>query len=85
MQLHESSATEAPETRVIFVRHGETVWNTENRMMGQLNSPLTTKGQQQVLALGQRLKPYPVSALYSSDLGRAVQCKLRRLLQMPAD
>jgi probable phosphoglycerate mutase len=62
-----------PETRVIFVRHGETQWNTQARMMGQLNSPLTPKGEQQVLALGERLKPYPISALYSSDLGRAMQ------------
>ncbi len=60
-------------TQVIFVRHGETVWNTEGRMMGQLNSPLTPKGEQQVLALGSRLKSHAISALYSSDLGRAMQ------------
>lgn len=61
------------ETHVIFIRHGETVWNTEGRMMGQQNSPLTKVGEQQVLALGERLTTYPISALYSSDLGRAMQ------------
>lgn len=67
------NASQPKETRVIFVRHGETLWNTQGRMMGQLNSPLTSKGEQQVLALGARLKAYPISALYSSDLGRAMQ------------
>lgn len=61
------------ETQVIFIRHGEAVWNTEGRMMGQLNSPLTAKGEQQALAIGERLKFHSISALYSSDLGRTMQ------------
>jgi len=27
-----------------ILRHGETLWNAENRMQGELNSPLTEKG-----------------------------------------
>ncbi len=27
-----------------ILRHGETAWNAENRMQGELNSPLTAKG-----------------------------------------
>ncbi len=30
-----------------ILRHGETVWNAENRMQGELNSPLTPNGLQQ--------------------------------------
>ncbi len=32
---------------VFFVRHGETVWNVENKICGATDSPLTDKGRQQ--------------------------------------
>jgi broad specificity phosphatase PhoE len=41
--------------------------------MGHLDSPLTPLGIQQAQALGHRLKTVGFDALYSSDLGRAVQ------------
>lgn len=58
---------------LIAVRHGETEWNVEGREMGQLDSPLTTRGVRQAEALAQRLSLLNIDALYSSDLGRAVQ------------
>jgi broad specificity phosphatase PhoE len=30
-----------------FVRHGETVWNVENKICGATDSPLTERGHQQ--------------------------------------
>jgi broad specificity phosphatase PhoE len=60
-------------TNVIFIRHGQTVWNTERREMGQLDSPLSEKGKKQAEALAKRLQKVQFSALYSSDLGRALQ------------
>ena len=30
---------------IYILRHGETTWNAENRMQGELNSPLTDKGK----------------------------------------
>lgn len=60
-------------TRVIIVRHGETEWNIKGIRQGHLDSPLTEKGLAQAKALGQRLARERFSALYSSDLGRAVQ------------
>jgi broad specificity phosphatase PhoE len=59
--------------KLIAVRHGETEWNAELREMGHLDSPLTPLGIQQAQALGRRLKNLGFDALYSSDLGRAVQ------------
>lgn len=60
-------------TQLIFIRHGETHWNTEKRYMGHLNSPLTETGLKQAEAVAKRLQHINFDALYSSDLGRAVQ------------
>ena len=59
--------------KLIAVRHGETEWNVELREMGHLDSALTPLGIQQAEALGHRLNKLGFDALYSSDLGRAVQ------------
>jgi 2,3-bisphosphoglycerate-dependent phosphoglycerate mutase len=58
-------------TQLILIRHGETLWNTERRMQGQLDSPLTERGLWQACRLGERLRAMPFAALYSSDLPRA--------------
>lgn len=36
---------------VYFVRHGQTVWNVENKICGATDSPLTDKGRQQAADL----------------------------------
>jgi probable phosphoglycerate mutase len=58
--------------RLIAVRHGETEWNVQRREMGQLDSALTALGRQQAERLAQRLRGARLDALYTSDLGRAV-------------
>jgi 2,3-bisphosphoglycerate-dependent phosphoglycerate mutase len=60
-------------TQVILVRHGETEWNIARIRQGHLDSRLTEKGIAQAQALAQRLAREKFTALYSSDLGRAVQ------------
>jgi 2,3-bisphosphoglycerate-dependent phosphoglycerate mutase len=59
-------------THVIIVRHGQTQWNIHKIRQGHLDSELTDKGEAQARALGQRLARESFTALYSSDLGRAV-------------
>src|SRR5258708_21836272 len=39
-----------------MLRHGETAWNTERRMQGTKNSPLTERGRAQAVAMGRALK-----------------------------
>ena len=58
-------------TRIILLRHGETVWNVEGRYQGHLDSPLTATGEAQAHALAERLAGQSFARLYSSDLGRA--------------
>ena len=59
--------------RLIAIRHGETEWNVQGREMGQLDSPLTPRGRRQAQAIADRLSREYFSALYCSDLGRAVE------------
>ena len=58
-------------TVLILIRHGETLWNTELRMQGSLDSDLTPKGELQIKALGEWMKEVPFDYLYCSDSGRA--------------
>ena len=60
-------------TEIIFIRHGETEWNSQKRMQGHSNSDLSSVGQAQIQALGQWMKNVPFDLIYSSDSMRAKQ------------
>lgn len=55
-----------------ITRHGQTEWNTQRRMQGWEDSPLTKTGIEQAKRLGNRLKNSKIDLIYSSPLGRAV-------------
>ena len=59
------------DTVLILIRHGETLWNTQLRMQGSLDSDLTPKGETQIKALGEWMKEVPFDYLYCSDTPRA--------------
>ncbi len=59
--------------RVLLIRHGETVWNAEMKFQGHRDVPLSDNGIKQAKALAERLNKQEISAVYSSDLGRAIQ------------
>jgi broad specificity phosphatase PhoE len=42
--------------RLIFVRHGETAYNAENRLQGQRDTPLNARGREQARAIGGTLR-----------------------------
>lgn len=58
-------------TTLYITRHGETEWNTEGRMQGWNDSPLTNLGITQANWLYERLKDIDFNAIYSSPTGRA--------------
>ncbi len=60
-------------TLITMVRHGQTEWNAQGRMQGHLDSPLTPLGRRQAQALAEALDPEAFAAIYSSDLGRALE------------
>lgn len=59
--------------RLCIVRHGETAWNAEHRVQGQLDIPLNDIGLRQAQAVAGKLKEERFDAIYSSDLSRARQ------------
>lgn len=60
-------------TRIIAVRHGETAWNVDSRIQGQQDIGLNDTGRWQARRVGAALAGEPITAVYSSDLGRAHQ------------
>ncbi|MDZ7592929.1 MAG: histidine phosphatase family protein [Rubrivivax sp.] len=58
-------------TRVFALRHGQTAWNAERRIQGQLDVPLDDTGRWQAARLAQALAEEGLAAIYSSDLQRA--------------
>jgi len=69
-----------PATRLYALRHGETEWNVETRIQGNLNICLNDKGHEQAARLGaalaKRHQHEPITAIYSSDLWRAYDTAL---------
>ena len=64
----------ADPTTLLLLRHGETEWNLSGRWQGQAaDTPLTDLGREQARIVAGRLRSYPISAIYSSDLVRALE------------
>jgi probable phosphoglycerate mutase len=58
---------------IYLVRHGQTKWNAEGLLQGQRDEPLNEQGEKQARQLKETLKDISFSAIYSSDLSRAIQ------------
>lgn len=58
-------------TRIIAIRHGETAWNADSRIQGQRDVGLNETGRWQARRVGAALAGEEITAVYSSDLGRA--------------
>ncbi len=58
-------------TRIVAVRHGETAWNVQTRIQGQIDIGLNARGQQQARRLARALSHERFDAVYASDLQRA--------------
>lgn len=60
-------------TKIIFVRHGQTLWNLEMKYQGHTDIALSQLGIEQAHRVSDRLNIEDFSAVYSSDLVRAYE------------
>lgn len=60
-------------TRILAIRHGETAWNVDTRIQGQLDIGLNDKGRWQAQRAALALQHEDIAAIYSSDLSRAFE------------
>jgi broad specificity phosphatase PhoE len=59
--------------RLWLVRHGATLWNSEQRFCGHSNVALSEQGYEQAHWLTEFLRSIPIRTIYASDLLRARQ------------
>jgi len=68
----EESNQKGMKQTLLFIRHGQTTWNAEHRLPGQLPGiTLDDTGRQQAARLADALSVLPISAVISSPLERA--------------
>src|ERR1041385_405920 len=60
-------------TNVFLVRHGQSKGNAERRFGGHTATPLSARGHKQAEATARTLKSESITAIYSSDLARALE------------
>jgi alpha-ribazole phosphatase len=59
--------------QLCLIRHGQTDWNIDGRYQGQSDVPLNKFGRVQARRLAMHLQDHDFSAIYTSDLGRAME------------
>jgi 2,3-bisphosphoglycerate-dependent phosphoglycerate mutase len=61
--------------QVVLLRHGESVWNKENRFTGWTDVDLSDRGKEEALEAGRRLRAHGFSfdVAYTSVLKRAIR------------
>jgi broad specificity phosphatase PhoE len=60
-------------TSILFVRHGCTDWNRENRIQGRADIPLSNEGRCQIEGLLPTISEFSPQSVYSSPVLRAQQ------------
>jgi len=72
---------------LVLIRHGETVYNAEDRLQGQREIPLTERGQREAEQLGEQLKAEGIRphVLYSSPIVRALTTAEKLNFEVPIE
>jgi 2,3-bisphosphoglycerate-dependent phosphoglycerate mutase len=66
--------------KLVLVRHGQSLWNLQNRFTGWVDVPLTAVGETEARRAGERLRGMTFDVAYTSALSRA-QETLRLILE----
>ncbi|ASJ10203.1 phosphoglycerate mutase [Thermococcus sp. P6] len=60
-------------SKLVLVRHGESLWNRLNLFTGWVDVPLSDRGIEEALRAGELLKDYRFDVVFTSELIRAIQ------------
>ena len=63
----------SPMPLLVIVRHGQSVWNLENRFTGEVDVALTPLGREEARSAGRKLKGISFSQAFTSVLQRAIE------------
>ncbi|KXB98600.1 MAG: phosphoglyceromutase [Chlorobi bacterium NICIL-2] len=58
---------------LILLRHGESVWNKENRFTGWVDVDLSDRGEEEARRAGELLRTIPIDVVFTSALRRAIR------------
>ena len=70
---------------LIVLRHGESVWNKENKFTGWVDVGLSEKGEQEALLAGKKLQKYNFDNVITSDLKRTKKTAILLLKERPLE
>jgi len=69
----------------IVLRHGESVWNKENKFTGWVDVGLSEKGEQEAVAAGEKLQKFNFDNVITSDLKRTKKTAILLLKDRPIE
>ena len=78
--------TQMLSSRLVLVRHGQSIWNFENRFTGSTDVPLTERGREEARNCAELLRDRRFDIAYTSTLCRAcetLELILTRINQAP--
>ena len=60
--------------RLILIRHGQSLWNAENKFTGWVDSPLSYRGIQEAIKAGKLIQEFniDIEGAFTSFLSRAI-------------
>lgn len=59
--------------KLVLIRHGQSLWNQENRFTGWVDVPLTAAGEQEARNAAEKIRGLSFEVAYTSVLSRAEQ------------
>jgi len=59
-------------TKLILLRHGESMWNKKNLFTGWVDIPLSEKGIEEAIQAGKKIAHLPIDIIFSSTLIRGL-------------
>ena len=58
-------------SKLILLRHGQSIWNKENLFTGWVDIPMSEEGMQEAIEAGKKIENIPIDVIFTSTLIRA--------------